>query len=409
MSEKYTDIDPEQLKKEVKEELLKREILMGLEEDEIDLFELFRVLVKHWKLVIVFPFVIALITAIYSLMLPNYYKANATIFVHSSGGKMSSLLNALPLAGMLGSIGEGGSAEYLMAYLKSRTMSDRIISRFGIATNPAIVGEKPDPDIKYDEVLELFEKIVSVDEDKDGLITISVETMSPELSAEIASAYIENLANFARGPQKEKRIFIEKQLEKISKELEMAENEFKDFQDSKKLYSMEQQASALIEKLAKLESEKVEAGIALKMQQSMLKTSGNVPELVKLEGQKVSEEAKIAALDKEIRETEKGLSSVPALSLEFVRLQRNLKVKAKVFEVLTEQYEMAKIAEAEEGSQFEVIDRPRPPEVKSKPRRAIMVILAGLSSGVLGVFAAFLVEFIRRRKEQEIQEAKANP
>jgi hypothetical protein len=59
MTEKYNDINPEQLKKEVKEELLKREILMGLEEDEIDLFELFRVLVKHWKLVVVFPFVVA--------------------------------------------------------------------------------------------------------------------------------------------------------------------------------------------------------------------------------------------------------------------------------------------------------------------------------------------------------------
>jgi heme/copper-type cytochrome/quinol oxidase subunit 2 len=33
-----------------------------------------------------------------------------------------------------------------------------------------------------------------------------------------------------------------------------------------------------------------------------------------------------------------------------------------------------------------------------------MVILAGLSAGVLGVFAAFLIEFVRRRKEQEAKE-----
>jgi uncharacterized protein involved in exopolysaccharide biosynthesis len=125
---------------------------------------------------------------------------------------------------------------------------------------------------------------------------------------------------------------------------------------------------------------------------------------MKLEGQKVSEEAKIEALKKEIAETEKGLSSMPELALEFIRLQRNLKVKEKVFGVLTEQYEMAKIAEAEEGSQFEVIDQPRAPELKSKPRRSIMVILSGLSAGVLGVFAAFLIEFINRRKEQESKE-----
>ncbi len=404
MTEKYNDINPEQLKKEVKEELLKREILMGLEEDEIDLFELFRVLVKHWKLVVVMPLVVAVLTAIYSLTLPNHFKASATIFVHSSGGRMNSLLSSLPMAGLIGGIGGGGSAEYLMAYLKSRTMSERIISRFGVATNPAIVGSDPDPDVKYDDILKLVGKIVSIEKDKDGLITVSAETMSSELSAEIAAAYLEYLAVFARGPQKEKRVFVESQLEKVSRELEVAENEFKVFQDAKKMYSMEKQASALIEKLATLESEKVQAGIALKMQQSILKSSGNLPELVKLEGKKVSEEAKLEALGKEIGETEKVLSGMPELALEFIRLQRNLKVKEKVFGVLTEQYEIAKIAEAEEGSQFEVIDKPRPSEVKSKPRRSIMVILAGLSSGVLGVFAAFLIEFIRRRKEQDAKE-----
>lgn len=404
MTEKFNDINPEQLKKEVKEELLKREILMGLEEDEIDLFELFRVLVKHWKLVIVMPFIVAVLTAVYSLTLPNHFKANATIFVHSSGGKMSSLLSSLPMAGLIGGFGGGGSAEYLMAYLKSRTMSARIINRFGVATNTAIVGEKPDPEIKYDEVLKIVDRIISVDKDKDGLITVSAETLSPELSAEIASAYVEYLAGFARGPQKEKRLFVEGQLEKVSRELEIAENEFKAFQDAKKMYSMEKQASAMIEKLAQLEAEKVQAEIALKMQQSMLKASGNLPELVKLEGQKVAGEAKLEALEKEIVSTEKVLGGMPELALEFIRLQRNLKVKEKVFGVLTEQYEMAKIAEAEEGSQFEVIDQPRAPELKSKPRRSIMVILSGLSSGVLGVFAAFLIEFIRRRKEQEGKE-----
>jgi uncharacterized protein involved in exopolysaccharide biosynthesis len=401
MNEKNTEINAEQLKKEVKEELLKREILMGLEEDEIDLFELFRVLVKHWKLVIVFPFMVAVATALYSLTLPNHFKSSATIFVHSGGGKMQSLLTSLPLGGMLGGVGGGGSAEYLMAYLKSRSMTDRIIQRFGIATHPAIVGENPPEEIIYDKTVKKVNNIVSVDKDKDGLITVAVETLDPKVSAEIASAYLEFLGGFASGPQREKRLFIQRQLKKVRKELVAAENELKEFQSKHKVLSMEQQASALIEKLAKLEGEKVEAEIKLNMQNSLLKASGNVPELVKIEGQKVSEEARLDSIAEEISLTEEKLVDVPDLSLEFVRLKRNLKVKEKVFGVLTEQYEMAKIAEAEEVNQFEVIDKPVPPELKSKPRRSIMVILAGLSAGVLGVFASFLIEFINRRKEQE--------
>ena len=406
MTEKFNDINPEQLKKEVKEELLKREILMGLEEDEIDLFELFRVLVKHWKLVVVMPVIVALVVAVYSLTMPNHFKANATIFVHSNS-KLSAL-SSLPFAGMIPGLG-GGGAEYLMVYLKSRTMSDRIIARFGIATNPAIVGDNPpEPDkIKYDNVLKTINRIVSVDKDKDGLITISAETMSASTSAEIAGAYIDYLSSFARGPQKEKRVFIEQQLAIVSRELAVAENDFKAFQDKHKMFAIEKQSESIIENLAKLEAEKVGAGVSLQMQESLLKSSGSMPELVKVEAQKVAEQAKIEALQKEIVSVEKSLAALPDLALDFARLMRNLRVKEKVFGVLTEQYEMAKIAEAEEGSQFEVIDQPRPPEVKSKPRRSIMVILAGLSAGVLGVFAAFLIEFVRRRKEQDKQQAES--
>ncbi len=405
MTEKFKDIDPEQLKKEVKEELIKREILMGLEEDEIDLFELFRVLVKHWKLVIVMPFVVAVLTALYSLTLPNHFKASSTIFVHSNS-KLSAL-SSLPFAGMIPGLGSGGGgAEYLMVYLKSRTMSDRIIKRFGVATNPAIVGDNPKEDIKYDELLKIVDRIVSVDKDKDGLITIAAETLSPEVSAEIAMAYVEYLSGFARGPQKEKRVFIEGQLEKVNKELAEVEETFKTFQDKHQMFALEQQAAKVIEKLARLEAEKIGAGVSLQMQESLLKSSGSVPELVKIEGLKVSEEAKIAALEKEIGSTEKEIAQLPQIALEFARLKRALMVKEKVFGVLTEQHEMAKISEAEEGSQFEVIDVARPPELKSKPRRSIMVILAALSAGVLGVFAAFLIEFIRRRKEQEAKQAQ---
>lgn len=404
MTDRYNEIDPEQLKKEVKEELIKREILMGLEEDEIDLFELFRVLLKHWKLVIIMPFVIAVITAAYSLTIPNSFKATSTIFVHSSG-KMSAL-SSLPFAGMIPGLGGGGSSEYLMVFLKSRTMSAHIIERFGIATNPVFISGKKTEEIKYEDLLKIVDRTVSVDKDKDGLISVSAETTDPELSAQIATAYIENLRRFARGPQTTKRQFVEGQLEIVKKELEQAEDQFKEFQDKHKLFAMEKQAAVTIEKLARLEAEKVGAGVSLQMQESLLKSSGNLPELVRIESQKVSETAKISALEKEIAVTEKEIGQLPQLALEFARLTRDLKVKEKVFGVLTEQYEMAKISEAEEGSQFEVVDHARVPEVKSKPRRSIMVILAGLSAGVLGVFAAFLIEFVRRRKEQEEKQAK---
>lgn len=403
------EINTEQLKKEVKEELLKREILMGLEEDEIDLFELLGVLKKYWKLIVFFPIIIAILVAGYSLTMPNFYKSQATIFVHSSGSNsaLSGLLSSFNMAGMIGASNSGGGANYLTVFLKSATMSDYIIKRFGIATNPAIVGpvaEEPQV-IIYDNLLKTMDKIVTVDNDpKTGLITVSCETMSATTSAEIVTAYIENLDKFSKGPQKEKRVFVEKQLAKMSVEMEQAENEFKAFQDKYKMFALDKQTTVTIDKLASLETQKINSEIAVEMQQSLLKSSGSVPELVKIEAQKTAEEAKSAAIKKEISEVEKSLSTLPDVALEFARLQRNLRVKEKLYGVLMEQNEMAKISEAEEGSQFEVIDEARIPELKSKPKRAIMVILGGLSAGVFAVFAAFLIEFIKRRKAKDAKE-----
>ncbi|HEY9071079.1 MAG TPA: Wzz/FepE/Etk N-terminal domain-containing protein [Candidatus Ozemobacteraceae bacterium] len=407
-NERNNEIDTESLKKEIKQELIKREIMMGMDDDEIDLFELGKVLWKHWKLVLVMPFVVAVVVALYSLTMPNFFKSKATIFVHAKGGGsgMSALLSSLPMAGMLGGLGGGGGAEYLMAYLKSDDMSFRIIDQFGVATNSVLVGENPAPDITRDDLIKLVGDIVTVSKDKDGLITITAETKSASLSAQIADTYISNLNAYAKGPATKKRQFIEEQLAKVSGELDAAEMKFKQFQDANKLVAIDEQSRAVVESLVKLESSKIESDVALKMQESLLKSMGNLPELVRIEGQKVSEEARQKALDKAIGDVEKRLEGIPELALQYARLMRELKVKEKVFATLTEQYEMAKISEAEEGSQFEIIDRPYPAERKSKPKRSLIVILSGITAGMLGVFLAFFIEFLEKRRREETAKAR---
>lgn len=405
-----SEINTEQLKKEVKEELLKREIMMGLQEDEIDLFELFSVLKRNWIIIIIFPIIVSIIVAGYSLSLPNFYKSSGTIFIHSSGSMSGLAMLMSNFSGISGLGGSGGDiGNYLTVFLKSATMSNYIIDKFGIATNPAIVGQNfvpnPTKPIIRDQLLQKMSKIVSIENDpKQGLITISAETMSATESARIVDAYIKRLTEFAKGPQKEKRKFIEKQLAEKDIELKKAEENFQKYQSENKIFAIDRQAEKYADKLASLETQKATSNISLEMQRSLLKSSGSVPELVKVESQKVAEEAKTEAIQKEINELESQLQSFPEKSLNFLRLQRDLKVKEKLYAVLSEQLEMAKIAEKEERSQFEVIDEARIPELKSKPRRSIMVILSGLSSGVLVVFLVFLKEFIRKRKETENQE-----
>ena len=80
-----------------------------------------------------------------------------------------------------------------------------------------------------------FSEVVSIDKDRDGLITVSAETYSASYSSQLVSGYLENLASLAKVPALEKRIFIETQLTKISKELEQAEIALKTFHDKNRL------------------------------------------------------------------------------------------------------------------------------------------------------------------------------
>ncbi len=76
-------------------------------------------------------------------------------------------------------------------------------------------------------------------------------------------------------------------------------------------------------------------------------------------------------------------------------------VQEKLFELLTQQYEMAKIEEAKEDITFQVIDRAVPPEKRIKPKRKLVVMLAGVVSLFAGVFAVFFMEFLANIKERE--------
>lgn len=403
MSNKFNEIDTELIKKEVKEELLKREIMIGLEEDEIDLFELFGVLKKHYKLVLIMPLIVAILVALYSLTMPNYYKSSATLYVQSKSGGLSSVLSSIPMAGMLG-LGQISDSGYLEAFLKSNTMSGIIIQKFGIATNTAIVGPNPKPasDVKYDDLLNTVNKTVSIGNDaKSGLITISAETMDANLSAQITNSYIEHLTRFANEPQRKKLLFLSEQLAQVTKDLNEAQESLKKFQDENKMFTLEEYAKSIVERMTKLQTEKFSTEVSMQTQDRLMQSFGSMPELIKLEALKVAEATRIKAISDEITVTQTAMESLPKLALDFARLRVALSVKEKLFTMITEQYELAKIAIADESSAFDVIDSPLVPELKSKPKRATMVILAGLLAGVIGVFSSFLIEFIQKRKQKE--------
>lgn len=108
-----------------------------------------------------------------------------------------------------------------------------------------------------------------------------------------------------------------------------------------------------------------------------------------LEIQIQSLKAKEDALDQIRDEYNRKLESLPGKELVLARLSRAKQVNEKVYMMLLEKYEEARISEAGKIGNIRIIDPARVPDKPIKPRKALNLALAtliGLSTGVLLAF-----------------------
>lgn len=69
-------------------------------------------------------------------------------------------------------------------------------------------------------------------------------------------------------------------------------------------------------------------------------------------------------------------------------------IKAKIYSLIAQQVEQAMMAEVKENFAFKVLDPPRVPDQRIKPQRRRMVMRAFVASLFVGIFMAFLKEYV---------------
>ena len=81
-------------------------------------------------------------------------------------------------------------------------------------------------------------------------------------------------------------------------------------------------------------------------------------------------------------------------------------IRQKIYNLIAQQLETAMMAEVKENFAFKVIDPPKAPDKKIKPKRAMMVILSFIVALFIGVFAAFFMEYLEKMKSEEREHIK---
>jgi uncharacterized protein involved in exopolysaccharide biosynthesis len=108
--------------------------------------------------------------------------------------------------------------------------------------------------------------------------------------------------------------------------------------------------------------------------------------------------SELGALRSQLAKIEQGsggeerTSSVQQLA---VKSYRDIKAREAMMGVLVAQYESARADESREGPLIQVLDAAQAPELKSKPKRAIIVLVVALAGLILGVLVAFMRRAIK--------------
>jgi tyrosine-protein kinase Etk/Wzc len=88
-----------------------------------------------------------------------------------------------------------------------------------------------------------------------------------------------------------------------------------------------------------------------------------------------------------------SLSKVPGVGLEYVRKLRAMKYRETLFELLTKQYEIARIDESKEAAIIQVLDKAVVPEKRSWPPRTALVTVSTLLALIVIMPVVFLIEW----------------
>ena len=298
-------------------------------------------------------------------------------------GKGPPRLNSL--AGDL--LGLSSSGDLFIGILRSRTVADRLVERFDLRR---VYGDK-----YWQDARNALAKNTSISEDrKSGIISITVTARDSKGAAQIAGAYVEELdrmvAQVSTSSARRERIFIEQRLAGVKQDLDKVSHDFSEYASKNTTLDITDQGRAMLEGAARLQGELIAAQSELEGLEQIY-TASNVRvrsvrarvdelkrQLSKLGGDSTN-------MGPETPGTTDPLPSIrklPLLGVRWEDLYRETKIQETVYELLTQQYELAKIQEAKEIPVVKVLDPADVPERKSFPPRILI--------GLLGMFMALL-------------------
>ena len=316
------------------------------------------------------------------LMPPDERSSSGMALLASLSGKMGGALGSLSSE----VLGLKSSGALFVGILTSRTVEDDLIRKHDLRN---VYGVRT-----WERARRTLAANTAVSEDrKSGIITISVTDRSPQRAAELAGAYVAELNarvnQLSVSSARRERVFLEGRLAQVKQDLEAAEREFSEFSSQNGAIDIKEQGRAMVSAAATLQGQLIAAQSELEgLKQIYTENNVRVRSLrarvavLRSQLEKLGGKSEIGS---DLTNPAEGslypsIRKLPLLGVPYADLYRRTQVQEAVFETLTQEYELAKVAEAKEIPSVKILDVPEVPETKSFPPRLLMVVLGGLLS-----------------------------
>ena len=181
---------------------------------------------------------------------------------------------------------------------------------------------------------------------------------------------------------------LEQKIAEVSDEITKLEVQVRDFQREYGVLSVDELASSQSKVLADLRAQLVIKEIEIRNYTQFTKIEDT--HLMRLR----SESENIAGLIKQNEKQFAGLD-LPALSLQFARLKMALDIQRRIFESMSQQYEITKLT-LESEPVFQILELPEVPDRKASPSRSKICAVTVLLALIGSVLFAFLLNMISR-------------
>jgi capsule polysaccharide export protein KpsE/RkpR len=323
-----------------------------------------------------------------AFLTPKQYQSSARLMPPdiTAGGSLSTLTTMASMTEAatqaLDMLPMKSTGALFIGILRSRTVQDRLIGRFDLKK---VYGSN----LMVDTRAKLEENTEVTEDRRAGIIIVTVTDRSPQRSAAMARAYVEELDRLVTelntSAAHRERVFIEGQLKQVKQDLDEAARQLSEFSSKNATFDVKDQTRAMVDAAATLQAQfivneselralqQIYTGENVRVRAASARVAELRSQLQKLGGKGSKAVSNPSQADGLLYPS---LRELPLLGFTYMDLYRRSQIQETVYEALTKQYELAKVQEAKETPSVRVLDSPEVPERKMAPRRLMIMFVS---------------------------------